>query len=168
MPLKSIFLSFILLATLGVAFAHRVDGIEYGEAQNADLAQLHSAKTNASSTNSNADLVPIFQSKGVHFFISDKSMRHNWKNNLIVKVYKLYDTPKRLRVSNDPPQSKSAQYLASESIIEVDCTRRVYTLKAEALYSAGFQLVQVDSYPEKFIDYKPQSPIGEIHQQFCD
>jgi replicative superfamily II helicase len=168
MALLRILVSFALALFVCSASAERVDGIEFGETNNLLLQRLASEATTPTWQDPQMDLQVVGYFGDGTFWISDKSVRRNWQEHVIFKLVKMYDKTKYLSDTDEKTQQRMRiAYTANESVIELNCAQKAYSVKAEAFYDAKQSMVRAQAYKEEFIGFKKGSAVAWVHQQYC-
>jgi hypothetical protein len=151
-----------------MAHAQRMDGIEYGASDNPELKRLTSVKGLVGWVDDTYDLQPLGKFGDGVFWVSDKSVRRNWQAHVILKMFKSYDKAKFFKPTNDPfKRRKRLGYTNTESIVEFDCQQKLYSIKAESLYSSKLELVNSEVFEEDFVGFKAGTVMERLHQKYC-
>ena len=157
-----------LASALSCAHADRIDGLEFGEPENAAIERLGAAKGNLSWRDPEGDLELLGKFGDGAFWVSDKSVRRDWQGHVIFKMFKVYDKPKFFRPPNDPfKRQKRVAYTSTESVVEYVCAKKVFAIKAESLYSKEHELLDSDRFPEDFGGFRPGTVMERVHQKYC-
>jgi hypothetical protein len=165
---KHLILGLAMAGLFNAVQAERIDGIEYGEPDNQLLKRIDSARGQVDWKDPAQDLEALGKFGDGTFWVSDKSVRRNWQGQVILKIFKTYDKPKFFRPTNDPfKRQKRTAYTATESIVALDCAKKVYSVKAESLYASDLSLVDSDPYPDEFVAFKPNTPMAHLQQKYC-
>ncbi len=168
MKKHQLLMSLALAGCLSAVQAQRIDGMDYGEPDNPLLQRIFSVQHMASWTDPTQDLVALGKFGDGTFWLSDKSVRRNWQGHVILKLFKIYDTPKFLRHTNDPfRRQKRTPYSATESIVALDCENKTYAVKSDALYDSSLNLVSSESYKYEFSAFKLDSVMARVQQNYC-
>ena len=168
MAAHRIILSFVLALFVCSANAERIDGIEVGETNNLLLQRLVSEATTPRWQDPQRDLQVVGKFGDGTFWVSDKSVRRNWQEHVIFKLIKLYDKTKYLTETDDKTKKKvRTAFSAAESVIELNCGQKVYSVKAEAFYAPNQSLVKAEIYKEEFVAFKTGTALASLYQQYC-
>lgn len=168
MALLRIILSFALALFVCSANAERVDGIEFGESNNLLLQRLVSDATTPRWQDPQKDLQVVGHFGDGTFWVSDKSVRRNWQEHVIFKLFKIYDKTKYLTETDEKSKKKTRiAFTATESVIELNCAQKVYSVKTEAFYAPNQALIKAESYKEEFVGFKTGTALERLHQQYC-
>lgn len=152
----------VFLGAMSVVHAQRVDGIEYGEANNVLLESLRSQ------AEPSKDLVSLGKFGDGRFWVSDKSVRRNWQSHVIFKMFKVNDKPKNLLTSNDAfKRQKRVFYTYVETIAVLDCDKKLFSIKAESMYASPQEVVSSSLYDEEFLPFRSGTVMERLHQTYC-
>ena len=150
------------------ANAERVDGIEFGESNNLLLQRLVSDATTPRWQDPQKDLQVVGHFGDGTFWVSDKSVRRNWQEHVILKLFKVYDKNRFFTETDEKTKKKvRIAFAATESIIELNCTNKVYSVKGEAFYAPNQSLIKSDIFQEEFVGFKAGTAMAQVHQRYC-
>jgi len=150
-----------LACALSVVHAQRIDGLDYGEPNNGLLQVL-------SNKEPSKDLVALGKFGDGNFWVSDKSVRRNWQSRVIFKMFKVHDKPKYLPTPNDAfKRQKRVAYTYVETIAELDCEKKMFSIKAESMYASPDALVSSAPYDEEFLPFRSGTVMERLHQTYC-
>lgn len=161
-------LGLALALVMGCASAQRIDGIELGEPHNALLERLVSGAATPGWQDPHKDLQTVGKFGDGTFWVSDKSVRRNWQEHVIFKLIKTYQ--KSNFFTETDAQTRKRKRIAfsfSESVIELNCADKVYSVKGEAFYSPASELIKAEIYMEEFVGFKAGTAMARLHQQYC-
>ena len=163
-----IFVSIAMALCISGASAQRIDGIELGESNNLLLQRLVSNAAAPAWQDPQKDLQAVGKFGDGTFWVSDKSVRRNWQEHVIFKLIKLYDKNRFLNETDEQTKKRvRIAFTAAESVIELNCANKQYSVKGEAFYSPKTELIKAEIYKEEFVAFKAGSAIERLHQQYC-
>lgn len=163
-----ILLSMVLALVMSSASAQRIDGIELGEANNPLLQRLVSEARTPRWQDPERDLEVVGKFGDGTFWVSDKSVRRNWQEHVILKLVKVYEKNRFFTETDEKTKKKvRIAFAASESIIELNCAGKVYSVKGEAFYAPNQSLIKSEIFQEEFVGFKAGTAMERVHQRYC-